>query len=181
MTEIIALQCVACGSNLEQIEDGRSRCTSCQTVNVLMGIDNVLRITSEADGEVEVEIPKIIAVGLFLRNALREKDLLVSPHDYHWRPDVFGTEWLQEHHANLYIGKKVTETKEEPKTFAGFNVGGVNVIEKHSVSIRANLIFGRNLITIKAEMDRVQEAREIGELIERSLGFVVKAKVSSAV
>ena len=149
-------KCLSCGANLPDMSTGESTCEHCATVNILDRKEGN-QISHRADGQIPVEIPTIIALGLFLGSM---DDLFVcsdpAPGGSYWGmeiPDNTMTLGLGEFRKWWFLGIKQWATLKIPKD---------------------------KLVVIEVDQFDIDRAKELGVKIEESLGLPVKIHVASA-
>lgn len=164
-----ALLCVQCGADLPEIKKGESTCSHCGTLNILESKDNA--VFHRVDGKVPVEIPQIIAVGLFLRTNGKK----VKPYGAY-------EEWdsrIDHDDRELLIGK---EHKEVVKKKVGFWFPKYVEEIESQIKTWCHLTFGKSgTVYINVPKSRIEKAKELGVEIEESLGVPAQVYVTSAI
>lgn len=173
--ELIALKCMSCSANLEVIENGMSTCGNCQTIHYLMSEGNVIRITSKVDGVVEVEIPTVIAVGLYLREL--GKHISVRK----WGSNHYDNGPIKSNASSLYLAETRHYTQ-QVRVHKGF-LGLSSSLEEKEVPYLnrwAVLSFEETgSLKIKVPLSEVAKAKALGEKIENALNLPTRVAVSS--
>lgn len=161
-----AFKCVSCGADLPEIKGGKADCIHCGTSNFLDLKEKSIFLHS-ADGLVPVEIPVLMAVGLYLRSS-----------GFHVRPDYH--EWSDPIEDNTRVlriaedrSRTVTETR---RTFPFTKVQEeVQVTEKFYWADL--LVTDDNLVVISVPQGNLEKAKKLGVEIENSLGLPAKVHI----